>query len=374
MKEKLARRHFERGKQFELMDQLDEAAEAYQRACELAPSFPEPFFALGRIEANQGDYEEALSLLDEAVLRAPEREFFEWRAFVKGRLRRHEEAIEDYRRVDESDPQVVLNIARMLLGLRRYDEVEACLSGLTEPQAEVLLDALPRYREFFEHESLTTARAYHYLFAQTVLLGTLGGAEGGDEDYLLFTPAHISFSLQRLNLVIKALGWRFEAVAGEGPHHGPLAEIMADWLGLPLNPDPAAGLRTLLISAVLEDLKASKAASRALREAKTPHVHFALSFSNLNGEPTKEGPDVVGYLGKSAVWWYRVASFSRLVLDEEDETGLGALKVGPAFINPNVAEVIDEINAAPSRGDPLLPSIIDFYTRHAQLRASAIWE
>lgn len=372
MKEKLARRQFERGKQFELMDQTEEAMEAYQRACDLEPKFPDPFFALGRLQAGIGDYEAALKFFDLAVEREEDKEFLEWRAFVKGRLRDYESALEDYREVGEGDPQVLLNIARMLLALRRYDEVEETLDGSPEPQAEILRDALPRYREFMPSESLTTARAYHYLFGQTLLLGTLGGGSGGDEDYLLFTPNHVAFTLARLDLLIKALGWEFEAVEGRGPHHGPLAAVMAERLNLPLNPPLEEAKRTLLVSGALAGLKESKAASRGLREAKIPHVHFALGFSSEHREPNKEAPDVIAYLGKSAMSWYRVASFSRLTLAEDAE-GWSELEVGPAFINPNIKEVAKQISAVEPRSDPLLPSIIDFYTRHAQIRA-AEWE
>ena len=37
MTEQLARKHYERGRQFELQDQVDEATESYRNACGLEP-------------------------------------------------------------------------------------------------------------------------------------------------------------------------------------------------------------------------------------------------------------------------------------------------------------------------------------------------
>ena len=64
-----ARKHYERGRQYELQDQLEEAQSAYEQACSLEPSFPEPYEAVGRLLALRGLFNEAIEHLDNALER-----------------------------------------------------------------------------------------------------------------------------------------------------------------------------------------------------------------------------------------------------------------------------------------------------------------
>ncbi len=173
MKNHLARKHFERGRQFELQDQIEAASEAYGAAVALGPDFAEPFVSLARIEASRGHHERALELFDDALERDADTQTIEWRAYVLGRLRRYSEALVEYRRIlDEGDPQVRVNVARMLLALRRYDEAQEVLESSDEAAAAVLLEALPRYREYQDADRTDDGRAVRYLFGRTLVLGT----------------------------------------------------------------------------------------------------------------------------------------------------------------------------------------------------------
>ena len=67
MIERLALKHYERGRQFEMQDRVEEAVEAYTRACALEPLSAEPYLALGRLRAGRGQFQAALE-----VLMAPE--------------------------------------------------------------------------------------------------------------------------------------------------------------------------------------------------------------------------------------------------------------------------------------------------------------
>ncbi len=79
MLERLARKHYDRGRQFELQDRFEEAIDAYRRAVALDPPFYEPFLALGRIEASRGRFEKALERLDRADQSGDDPEIRHWR-------------------------------------------------------------------------------------------------------------------------------------------------------------------------------------------------------------------------------------------------------------------------------------------------------
>ena len=60
----------------------------------------------------------------------------------------------------------------MLLALRRFDEAEDVLVVVSDPSAEQLMNAIPRYREF--EVIAEDVRSIRYLFGGTCVLGTLG--------------------------------------------------------------------------------------------------------------------------------------------------------------------------------------------------------
>ncbi len=378
----LARRHFDRGHQFELQDQMEQAVEAYEAAVALEPDFHDPYFLLARIEASRGAYERALELLDDACERCDDVQIIEWRAYVLGRLRRYDEALSDYRRVlDEGDPQVRVNVGRMLLALHRYDEAEDVLSQSEEPSGRILCAALPRYREYGEVERTDDGRAVRYLFGRTLVLGTAGEESRAlaAARYLLLTPRHIAVSVVRFLAFVDARGWRFDAVAGEGPHHGPVAATLAELLGLPHASEPAAGSRVLLCSAVVRGIDEAVALRRPLKDAGHRVLHLALGFVP-EGDPGEGEPEVVGFVNRCAVPWYRVEDFARLMPDPDeeltDENPFPGFKVGPAYVDPNTSRVAEELLVAcrDAPDDPLLEEVVAYFSeRHPSSRAFE-WE
>ena len=139
MTEQLARKHYERGRQFELQDRHTEAMEGYQSACKLKPSFPEPYQCLGRLLALNGQLLDALTHLNQALALDEDVQTRQWRGYVLGRLHRYEDALADYLQLRHlCDPQIEVNIGRMLLALRRFDEAEDVLVVVSDPSAEQL--------------------------------------------------------------------------------------------------------------------------------------------------------------------------------------------------------------------------------------------
>lgn len=377
MIERLALKHFERGRQFELQDRLDEAVEAYEKACALEPATADCFLALGRIQAGRGQFQAALELLDHAASRSEDPQIREWRAYVFGRLRRYEEALTDYRAVvDEGDPSVRVNLGRMLLALGRYDEAEATLERADDPAGTQLLRALPRYREF-EGARLDDMRTTRYLFGRTLLLGTLGdgGLRPSGHRYLMLSARHVGLTMRRLVTLAEAEARPFEAVAGDGAHHGPVARAAAELLGVPhvARPDDVEpGCRLLLCSAVVEGSAVGGLEER-WRRAGAELLHFALGYVPA-GDPDEREPALLGFAGRCAVWWYRLEDYSRLVQDRSVEGGpWPGFRVGPPAIDPNVERVAGQIvdSTRQAHTDPAGEAISTWYRRHAQTRARA---
>lgn len=373
----LARKHFDRGRQFELQDRLAEAVEAYRAACALEPELADPYFACARLEAGQGRHEEALVLLDKALAHEPDDpQIIEWRAYVYGRLRRYEEALRDYRRVlDDGETQVRVNLGRMLLALGRYEEAEEALRHSDDPSALPLLEALPRYREFDGRDRLDDHRAVRYLFGGTLLLGTLGdgGLELGHTRYLYLSPRHLAVTIRRFLRLAGARGWSFDAVGGDGVHHGPVAEAVARLLDVPLRTRPASG-RVLLCSAVVAGADEAISLSAPWRSAGAQIMHLAMGLVP-GGDPGPEEPDMVGFANRCAVPWYRVEPWSRLVPDDdadEEEAERPGFRVGPPVVDFNRARLVDEL-VATCRGDlrdPFADEVLGYYLdRHPQVRA-----
>lgn len=380
MSDLFARRQFERGRQFELQDKLDEAIRAYELACSMKPAFADPFFALGRIEANRNRFEVALDLLDEAVARTEDPQVREWRAYVCGRLRRYDEALADYRMVVEAgEQQARVNLGRMLLALRRYDEAEEALQGSDDPSAAVLVNALPRYREFSAEERVDDLRAVRYLFATNIVLGTLGdgGLTPSPRKYLLISPQHLAVTVGRLVELSQARGWRFDGVVGSGPHHGPVARLCAHALGLEvLSAAPGPGCRLLLCSAVIRSVEETRALEAPFRDRGVKLLHFAQTYVP-EGDPDHGEPAIVGWVGRAAVPWHRVDPMSRLEPDDDVTDGpWPGFRVGPPSVDPNVERVSAGLIAAfDARGrDSAARAILDYYlVRHPQVRAFS-WE
>jgi Flp pilus assembly protein TadD len=349
--QQLARKHFERGRQFELQERIPEAIEAYRRACDMQATFPEPYLALARIEATRGRHEEALALLDTAAGFGDDPQVIEWRAYVNGRLRRFEDALADYRQVvDGGDPHVRVNLGRMLLALGRYDEAAAELTKVEDDEsAKQLLDALPRYREFGADRRVDDVRTVRYLFGGTIAL-TIG----------------------RFVALVRRRRWTFDGVAGQGAHHGPVADAVARILGLPRLPTPEAGMRVLLCSAVVKGPVEAASLSRPWREAGARVMHLALGLVPT-GDPTPKEPDLVGFVNRCAVPWYRVEPYARLERDPDapQDGDWPGFSVGPAFVDPNGARVAQElVEAYAARGaDGQAGGVLGWYRQHPQVRA-----
>lgn len=372
MTEQLARKHYERGRQFELQDRHAEAIEGYRSACSLTPSFPEPFQSLGRLLALRGQLTEALGYLNSALDRGDDVQTRQWRGYVLGRLHRYEDALSDYLLLrDLCDPQIEVNIGRMLLALRRFDEAEDVLVVLSDPSAEQLMNAIPRYREF--DLIAEDVRSIRYLFGGTCVLGTLGeeSLRITDEKYQLFEYAYIAFTVHRFLALAKKQKWSFDAVLGKGVRHEPFARAMAHLLSKPWHREPLDDrTRYLVCSSVLNGVTDAAAATQAVRLKGSPHLHFALGMIP-KGDPNAKEPHVIGFVNRCAVPWYRVEAFSRLQPTEErDEQTIPGISVGPAFINPNSSQVVDAIVAAvqSTQLDDSWSSIERWYETHARIR------
>jgi tetratricopeptide (TPR) repeat protein len=374
----LAWRHFERGRQFELQSKTDEAIEAYRSACNMKPTFPEPFFALAKVLAGRGGYVESKTLLDEALNRSDSAEIYEWRGYVHGCLQAYDAALVDYELAIEGGAMGArINMGRMLLALRRFDEAVEVLEQSDVEAASVLIEAIDRYREFDLDESLDGGRAVRYLFGRTLVLGSRndGGLRLARVRYVLLTANHIAVTLQRFMALVRRRNWQFDAVCGGGAHHGPLAALIAAELDVALVPEAEASGRVLLVSAAVEGEEAARALRRAVTNREAKVLHFALAFAP-NGQPSMHEPDIVGSLSKAAVPWYRVSEQSRL---ESDDTTTGpwpGFKVGVPFIDPNRVRVVAGLQAAAAgvADDPLVTPILDWYCeQHPQTRAFE-WE
>lgn len=385
MRRPLADKHFERGRQLELQGQRVEALKAYRRACDIGPDFATPYIALGRLEAMEGRLDHAVTALDEALGMGFDAEALEWRAYVLGCMHRHQAALADYHALIDADlgsPVVHLNAARMLVALGRYDEAEAHLGPW--PEAAPIRDALDRYREFPGCLKLTgegedpndDQRAARYLFARALIIGTLG--DGGQPlahcRYMLLTPRHVAITLLRLRALARARGWRFDAVAGGGPHHGPLAIAAGHLLDCPViqRPEDRPGDQVLLVSGVLSGVKAAQAVEAPWRLAGAKALHFAMGFVP-DEAPNPREPALIGMVGRCAVEWYRTADYARLIPDGESGSGSWpGFTVGPAFIDPNSQRVSEALIAAcrAEPRDPFARLALDYYlVRHQQVRA-----
>lgn len=388
LKSPLAQKHFERGRQYELQSRDEEAIDAYRRACHMEPGFPDPYVALGRLEAIHGRPDRALAALDKGLAFGPDKEALEWRGYVRGRLRRYDEAYADYRTLMEiggDGEGVRLNAARMLLAMGRYDEAEPLLLACAEGQ--VLHEALPRYREFpcasapgqrIDGDPNDDQRAVRYLFGGTLVLGTLG--DGGQplaySRYMLLTERHIAISVGRLLKLIRVQGWRFDMVAGSGPHHGPLASALGRLLEVPHEARPVPGARVLLVSAVLNGHEESRAIEAPWRDRGCRVLHFAQGLVP-KGDPSPHEPAVVGFVSRCAVPWFRTAPYARLVADTESQDPptdgpWPGFKVGPAFVDPNAPRVTEGLVEAclEYARDPFVSTVLDYYIkRHPQVRA-----
>lgn len=391
--DRIARKHYERGRMFELQDKTEEAIAAYREACALGPEFPEPWFCLGRLEATSGRDEDALqdalAMLDRALGFGDDPEIVEWRGYVNGRLRRYDAALEDYlAAIPGGAPGVRVNAGRMLMALGRYDEAEQLLREAEEPAAAPLLDALPRYREFIEpagserggphrppRDPVEEARAMRYLFGSTLVLGTLG--DGGLElrlpRYQLLSYRHCALTLGRMMRLVRERDWRFDAIGGGGPHHGPVAAALAELLELPWHDKPAGAGRVLLVHGVVRTVDEAQQLRRPWVSAGARVTQLALGYAH-RGDPSPQEPELIGLPAPSAVEWYRVEPWARLEADDTVTSGeFPGFRVGPAFFDSNQPRVTQALVEAcrKYRGDALAGAVLDYYRRHPQVRAFA---
>lgn len=387
--DRIARKHFERGRMFELQDKIEEAIAAYRDACALKPGYAEPYFFLGRLEATSGQCDDALEALNRALTFGDDPEIVEWRGYVYGRLQRYEDALADYQSaIPGGAPGVRVNAGRMLLALGRYDEAEEMLHEADEPSAVPLLDALPRYREFIEpvgrgggrgarigRDPVDDARAVRYLFGATVVLGSLGdtGRDLALPRYTLLTYQHCACTIGRLIRLCRDRKWQLDGVAGQGTHHGPVAQAVAALLELPLV-EPGGvtpGQRVLLCHGIVNGPDEAQALRRPFQKGGAETIQFAVGFVP-SGDPSRSEPDIIGMPAQCAVEWYRVEPWSRLVHDETVKTGEHkGFRVGPAFFDGNSAKVTQSLLDACRRAksDPAASPILEYYRRHAQVRA-----
>lgn len=374
MSDLFARKHFERGRQFELQDRVDEAVKSYEVCCSMQPEFADPYYALARIRAGRNKFDEALELLDRALAIEDSPSIREWRAYVNGRLRRYDDALADYDAVVEAgEVQARVNQGRMLLALRRYDAAEEVLALCEEPAAKVLLDALPRYREFTARERVDDVRAVRYLFSTCLVLGTWG--DGGlalrSSRYLLLSERHVATTIRRLLALIKVREWTFDAVVGDGPRHGPIARVLSRALGV-THGDAGPGSRVLLANAALHTVEEARAARAPWLARNCKVMHFALGQVPPR-DPSADEPAVVGWVGRCAVPWYRVEPYSRQIADDSVKDGpTPGFRLGPATVDPNAVEVCARVQAAldADRADPHRDAVLEYYLRrHPQVRA-----
>jgi tetratricopeptide (TPR) repeat protein len=376
MLERLARKHFERGRQFELQDREQEAMEEYRRACDLKPTSADPFLALGRLRALGGQLREAVALLDAAVERSSEPQIRQWRGYVYGRLRQYREALTDYKAADEGDePNIKINIARMYLALGQFDEAHSALDGVDDPSAIQLRNALPRYEEFVDEPS-DDDRALRYLFGGSLVLGTAddGGVRLRGDRYLLLTPHHIATTLQRFCRFKEKYRWHFDAVAGEGAHHAPIALAISKILKLPIVTVPDPEQRVLLCSAVLKGPVEAVRVSRPWRRANVQLMHLCIGLEPT-GDPDEKEPELIGCVHRCSVPWYRVEAYARLEPDPEPEalsdSPWPGFRIGPAFMDANSERVAQGIVEAfeKTADDPISELLLGWYDRHRNVRA-----
>lgn len=380
----LAWRQYERGRAFELQQRMDDAVGAYRQAIALGPDFPEAYFALGRIQANRGHNAEALAMFDRAVALQPSAELLEWRAFVNGRLKRYEAALADYEQVlAGGETHARINLARILLALGRYDEAEQALRSCTDDAAAVLLEAMPRYREYASAEATEDGRAIRYLFGRTVLLGTLsdGGMRPRNVGGWLLTGAHLNITWQRFRVMAKVRRWQFDAVLGTGVLNGPVAAWAAIDLGIPRHETVAEAVsagaqRVLLVSAVVDGAKQHIQLTKPIKDAGLSCMHLAFGFVP-DGQPASDEPELVGVVGRAYVSWYRVAEHSRLERDPEStDARWPGWRLQIPFVDPNRPRVLVRIasEAAEAPPDRQRRKVVDYYhLHHPQVRAFE-WE
>lgn len=372
MTEQLAQKHYERGRQYELQDKFVEASEAYEQSCELSPSFPEPFEALGRLLALRGQFAQAVTYLDSALSKGDDIQTRQWRGYVLGRLHRYGEALDDYLELRHlCDPQIEVNIGRMLLALRRFDEAEDVLSEVTDNSAEQLLNAIPRYREF--DMVAEDVRSIRYLFGGTCVLGTLGEEDLRitDEKYQLLDYRHIAFTLRRFFAMCDRQKWSFDVVVGAGARHRPFAQAVAKIMNLPWQERPSDEYeRVLICSSVVNGMADAAAITKPIRAMGGAYLHFTLGLVP-KGDPNPSEPHIIGFVNRCAVPWYRVEPYSRLkpVMDDSDPSK-PQMVVGPAYINPNGIEVVDAIVSAVEKSelDHSWPRIAEWYEKHRRIR------
>ena len=96
----------------------------------------------GRLLALRGQHTEALAS-GCCTRHGDDPQTRQWRGYVLGdcAVRRSFSGLLELRGL--CDPQIEINIGRMLLALRRFDEAEDVLTEVNDPSAEQLLNAIP---------------------------------------------------------------------------------------------------------------------------------------------------------------------------------------------------------------------------------------
>ena len=165
--------------------------------------------------------------------------------------------------------------------------------------------------------------------------------------------------------------WTFDVVVGAGARHRPLAQAMAQLMGLPWLERPTEGhQRYLLCSSVVNGMTDAAAITKSVRAMGAAYLHFALGLVP-KGDPSPSEPHIIGFVNRCAVPWYRVEPYSRLQPALDIATpSLPPVIVGPAYINPNGAEVVDAIVRSVNIGslDPEWARISEWYEQHRRIR------
>ena len=128
----------------------------------------------------------------------------------------------------------------------------------------------------------------------------------------------------------------------------------------------------LLCSAVVKGPVEAVRISRDWRQVCDGLMHFSIGLIPT-GDPAPLEPELVGFVNRCAVPWYRVESFSRLEATEEIDLDASwpGFTVGPAFIDPNSdrvkASLIEAYESLPD--DPVAEHVMEWYGRHGRIRA-----
>ena len=136
--------------------------------------------------------------------------------------------------------------------------------------------------------------------------------------------------MERFLALCERYQWRFDVVVGAGARHRPLAQALAQLLGIPWLERPTEGhQRYLLCSSVVNGMADAAAITKPVRAMGAAYMHFALGLVP-KGDPSPSEPHIIGFVNRCAVPWYRVEPYSRLrPSPDADEASIPELRGNP---------------------------------------------